>query len=277
MSIGRINSFVQKHFQDRIIFKAFYKQRKTITPNRQILMSKYLNPLALFLLLFSFQIAHAFQIEPMEVTLQPVGPKSQSMYKITNPSDKPLAIQVKIATRKQNLDGSELHEEAEDDFLIYPPQMIIKPNSSQKVRIQWLGDTTPESEVPYRFIAEQLPIQLTKKELSGVNMILTVMGTIYIAAPNTKSQIMVDKVEPYNTEKGGQKLALTVSNHGTAHQILRNPKITIQNGDKVLILTDIQTKGLSDMNVLPGSTRRFLIPWPDGLNPNTTISAQLKL
>ena len=240
-------------------------------------MSKHSNPLTLFLLFFYFQTAYAFQIEPMEVTLQPVGPKSQSTYKITNPTNKPLAIQVKITTRKQNLDGSELHEEAEDDFLIYPPQMIIKPSSSQKVRIQWLGDTKLKSEIPYRFIAEQLPIQLTKKEQSGVNMILTVMGTIYIAAPNAKSQIIVDKAAPYNTEKEGQKLALTVSNHGTAHQILRNPEITIQNDNKTFTLTDTQTKGLSDMNVLPGATRRFLIPWPNGLNPDTAISAQLKL
>lgn len=44
--------------------------------------------------------------------------------------------------------------------MVFPEQIVLQPGESQSVRVQWSGDSVPATEVAYRLMAEQLPIDL---------------------------------------------------------------------------------------------------------------------
>src|SRR5688572_9827505 len=61
--------------------------------------------------------------------------------------------------RQVSVDGQEQGSNADDDFLVYPAQILLEPGGRQTVRVTWLGDPAPGQELPYRLLAEQLPIE----------------------------------------------------------------------------------------------------------------------
>ena len=60
------------------------------------------------------------------------------------------------------LDGIETNQDANDDFIVYPPQLIVPPGTQQVIRVTWIGEPEPPIELAYRLIAEQLPINLSQ-------------------------------------------------------------------------------------------------------------------
>lgn len=232
------------------------------------------------ILLFAFLIpnAYAFKVEPMAAVFDPIGPGAQKTYSVTNVKNQAIAVQLRVATRKQNLDGTEVHDDeaAEEDFLIYPSQMVLAPQAIQKVRIQWLGDSSPSKEIPYRFIVEEVPVQLEEESGDGaqVKMIMTVMGTIYIRPDGAQSDVHVDSVEPYMSDKG-KMLAMTVTNKGTAHELFHDLVVSLTANGDTWVLKEEQVQGANGMNVLPDTTRRLLMPWPEGVGDKKALSASI--
>jgi fimbrial chaperone protein len=215
-------------------------------------------------------------VEPISQTFNLAQRNTQNVFKIINSANKPTAVQVRITTRKQNLDGSEQRQDADDQFLIYPPQLIIPPQVTQKVKVQWLGELDLKQEQAYRLIVEQVPVKLSKEEKTGVKLILTIEGTIYVVnSDNWHSDIQVEKVQAEKT-KEGNKLALTLSNRGKAHSILHKLEVIVTQNGKSLTLRDEQVKGVEGMNVLSGATRKFLLPWPKELQTSGKIEAKIK-
>lgn len=230
--------------------------------------------LTVAILLLVTSVGYAFQVEPISADFSTRGRGTQKIFRIVNSANAPVAVQLRITTRQQKMDGTEIREPADDKFLIYPPQMIIRPRSTQKVRVQWIGEVNLSQELPYRLIVEQVPIKLSKEEKTGIKMILTVVGTIYVVPRGVYSQVVVDNVRSHSTKKG-QKLALTVSNQGTSHTILEDLTVTVRSGWQRMTLAGDQVKGANGMNVLAGATRRLLLPWPAGLRANHNMSATL--
>ena len=80
----------------------------------------------------------ALQLNPLSVIVKPTGGGSRQTFKVTNESNKPIAVQFSVTTRQQ-INNKEVRRPADRDFMIYPPQTIIPPRTTQKVRIEWLG------------------------------------------------------------------------------------------------------------------------------------------
>lgn len=208
--------------------------------------------------LFSMQ-AHALQMNPLSVVLKPSGGGAKQSFKVTNESNQPIAVQFSITTRQQ-LNNKEIRHPADKDFMIYPPQTIIPARSTQKVRVEWLGAGKLSREQAYRLIAEQVYVSLDDKEDTGVKMLMTLVGALYVQPSNTKSNLKVKAVQAQ-----GNKLAVTVANSGSRHQLMRYATLILKNGGKVISLKGKQQlAGLEGNNVLAGATKRFFIPLPKG-------------
>ncbi len=208
--------------------------------------------------LFSLQ-ASALQMNPLSVVLKPSGGGAKQSFKVTNESNQPIAVQFSITTRQQ-LNNKEIRHPADKDFMIYPPQAIIPARSTQKVRVEWLGAGNLSREQAYRLIAEQVYVSLDDKEDTGVKMLMTLVGALYVQPSNTRSNLQVKTVQDH-----GNKLAITVSNSGSRHQLMRYATLTLRSGGKVISLKGKQQlAGLEGNNVLAGATKRFFIPKPKG-------------
>ena len=208
--------------------------------------------------LFSMQ-ANALQLNPLSVVLKPSGGGAKQTFKVTNETNSPVAVQFSITTRQQ-LNNKEIRHPADKDFMIYPPQTIIPARSTQKVRVEWLGAGNIPREQAYRLIAEQVYVSLDDKEKTGVKMLMTLIGALYVQPSNTRSNLQVKSLQAH-----GNRLAVTVANSGNRHQLMRFATLTLKNGSKVITLKGAkQLAGLDGNNVLGGATKRFFIPLPRG-------------
>ena len=88
----------------------------------------------LYYLLFFFSLnVFAFQVEPFVQVMEPIGQKSNAVFKITNTSEESLPIETELL--KSILNDNDVEQTTiSDDFFIMPPQALIKPNSSQIFR-----------------------------------------------------------------------------------------------------------------------------------------------
>lgn len=204
------------------------------------------------------QQASALQMNPLSVIVKPSGGGTKQSFKVTNESNKPIAVQFSVTTRQQ-INNKEVRRPADKDFMIYPPQTIIPARSTQKVRIEWLGGGNVPREKAYRLIAEQVFVSLDKEKTTGINMLMTLVGALYVQPNGTKSNVQVKSVQRH-----GNKLAVTLANSGTRHQLMKYATLTLRNGGKVITVKGNNLLGLEGNNVLAGATKRFFIPLPKG-------------
>lgn len=210
---------------------------------------------AIFLFLFTVN-ANALQMTPLSLVLKPSGGGSKQSVRVANESNKPIAVQFSVTTRQQ-VNNKEIRKPADKDFMIYPPQTIIPAKSTQKVRVEYLGPGKIPREQAYRLIAEQVYVSLDDKKQTGVNMLMTLIGALYVQPNGTKENLKVTTIKRH-----GNKLSVTVANSGNRHRLMRYATLTLRNGNQVISLKGKQLLGLEGNNVLGGATKQFFIPLP---------------
>jgi fimbrial chaperone protein len=213
----------------------------------------------------------AFELKPLYANLKPNGPAAEQVFRITNNHNNPIAVQFKMTTRQQHANGTETKTPADDLFMVYPPQAVIPVNGTQKVRVQWLGTPNPNKELAYRLVAEQVPVTLNKDKKSGVQMVMTVVGSVYIVPDGVAPALQVSQLH-----RRGNQLAFTVSNNGTQHAMLNNLQIQLSNGAQNLQLNGTQVTGANGKNVLAGSSRQLNIPYPQGVSIDASWQVNLQ-
>ncbi len=217
--------------------------------------------------------AQAFKLIPIKVDFSPTGKNATQVFKLENDSDTAIAVQVSALSREMDINGKESYQNADKDFIIFPPQMVISPHKTQTVRVQWAGNVAPSQELSYRLVAEQLPIALSREASNGahVNILMRYLGAIYIVPENAKHNIVVNRIEKEQTSNGNTNLLLTVENQGNSHAILGDLSIEVPTGRNIkgvsekIKLPPSNLEGMNGENILAGHKRRFSIPWPNQL------------
>lgn len=208
--------------------------------------------------------ASAYRVVPLTIELAPSGRNAQGSFRVINDGDQAIAIQVSIAKRTIAEDGTDGTSPTGDEFVVFPPQMVLRPGQSQAVRVQWKGEANPASELPYRIVTEQLPINLQRERTGGaqVALLLRYEGTLYIVPEGAKAAIGVQEARAETGPDGQRRLSVLVANTGSKHAILGNLKVTVQGGGQTVVLEGEQATGMAGANVLAGARRRFTIPLP---------------
>lgn len=235
--------------------------------------------LSLLLSMSSVSAALAFELKPISRDFSPVGDGATQSYEVVNSSDEQVAVEISMKKRQIDLDGAESYEDANDDFLVYPAQILLEPNSSQTVRVTWLGDPQPASELAYRMVADQLPVQFGNVETNTTNAVgqITVMmhyvGSVYIHPTDSKPDVVLEEVTPQvNSETGASEIALTFHNQGLARTHFNHMTLQLTAAGATVNLTAEQLDEISSQIILAGSRRRFVIPRPENL-PTGNVSA----
>ena len=225
----------------------------------------YLLLSALFFL--NLPAARAFKLVPIKMDFEPAGRGANQAFRLENDSSNSVPVQISMLTRQVALDGTETNAPAEDDFLVYPPQILLKPRQVQTVRVKWLGNPKPEKELAYRILAEQLPVNLDKENQSGaqINLLVRYLGSVYIVPKGAKADVVLASAAPQTDAEGKRQIELIFYNQGKAHSILSDLRLTIQTGGKTVELGSESLPKVAGENILAGQKRRFLLPWPEGL------------
>lgn len=210
--------------------------------------------------------AFAFKLEPMSTSIDLSSNELHTNFSIENDTANPLPIQITLYQRAMNEDGSDILSPV-TDLKAFPDQLIIPPEQKRSIRVMWSGDKSKlNSELSYRFIAEQLPVNLEKKNnTTGIKMLLKYVAALYVTPKEAESKINCQLKEN----------AILCINKGNKHKILNFKKITILNSKNSYSLNTEELKKLSGENVLTNSQRTLKL---DFIKDNNLFknSAQVK-
>lgn len=204
--------------------------------------------------------AAAFQLQPMSASIDPQSGTSTTTFDVLNTTDAPIAVQMRVTTRRIEPDGTELNEDASDQLQLFPSQVILRPEQTQTVRVRWLGDGVPDEELPFRVVAEQLPVNLGRDqdEASGVRMMLRYRATLYVRPEGAAPDVSVTDLSV-----GESEISMTVENRGTAHALLADGLLVLRTGSEETEIPAEEVEALATVNVLPGGVRRVRVPRAD--------------
>lgn len=226
----------------------------------------------LFIILSGISPALAFKLEPISRVFEPAGAGATQSYQVINDSAEQIAVELSMAERKISLEGQETTESADDDFLVYPSQIVLPPQGVQSVRVTWLGNPNPEKELAYRIIAEQLPINLNNPEESqaettsgAVKVMFRYIGSVYIRPKNAESKVVLNGITHEKGTDGNDRLVITFDNQGTRRAVLSELNLNLTSQGSQLTLKPEQLEGVNNGVILAGNQRRFSMPWPQQL------------
>lgn len=222
--------------------------------------------LLITLSIVSSTTSYAYKLIPLSVVMKPSGSGAHQTFRIDNTDAEPIAVELNIYQRKMDNDGSDILSEAEDDFVIYPSQMVVMPGETQSIRVQWIGEPKPKEELAYRLIVEQLPVSFNPIENDGgqLKLLIKFIASIYITPNNVKPDVSIETVS-YRKNADNDSLVVSIKNTGTAHTLLREPVITVSTGNISVKLEAAELKSITNQNILAGHTREFSVAWPNVL------------
>jgi fimbrial chaperone protein len=227
------------------------------------------------LLLFSSSILLlGFRLEPISQDFAPSGAKSSRTFRIDNPGETMIAVQVSVATREVDLDGREVNRDASGHFLVYPSRLIVKPRSIKTVRVKYIGPPDPPRELAYRIIAEEVPVNVPggeKTQGGGIRLVFKYIGNIYIVPRAVKEDVILESARVEAVGSGARELVLIFHNRGTRHTLLGDLALRLSQQHPVYPVVGARAeldagmlKGVTGENILAGQKRRFRLPAPQG-------------
>ena len=254
-------------------------------------------------LLFSLAPIHAFRLVPISQDFAPSGKRASQLFRIENPDEKRIAVQISVATREMDMDGNETNVDASDSFIVYPSQLLVDPGETGTVRVKWTGDPNPASELAYRIIAEEIPLgdpEPGEEQGAGIRIVFRYVGNIYVLPRGAEPNVVLVSASAESAPDGSRRLVLVFHNQGTSHTILRNlslrftrrteaaagapaagdpaagdptavappggdPPADPPEGTTVLVLDAERLAGMAGENILAGSRRKFKLPFPSEL------------
>jgi fimbrial chaperone protein len=238
--------------------------------------------LALVVLFVSLSSIHAYQFSPLEQVFQPTGAESTKTYTIVNDSNDSIAISISALIRDQDAQGAELNTPADAYFSIVPNKLVVPPQSSWVVRVQYRGPKTVTNELSFRLKAEQIPYSQGKSSTDKgmFNFLYIYTTSLYVQPSKVVENVAIRSVAPTAAEDGSPTMAVTLVNMGTVHQLLVSGILEVKDskGNTVVLQGAEALPSLDGMNLLAKKTVTKQIPWPAELSrsPGVTYQATIK-
>lgn len=216
--------------------------------------------------------AAALTFTPIEMEFSPSGRGATQTFRLVNNDAEPAAVEITVKSRAMARNGEDILGDAEDQFSIFPTQVVLQPGQAQSVRAQYIGDAAIEHEKAFRLIAEQLPVDVGQAPQTGGRMRLLVkyVASLYVLPRNAKPALNVTEASLVRDPDGQRWLELTVHNSGGSRKILKNASLQIGE----LSLSGAALKGMEGENLLARTTRVFRVPAPAQLD---AIQAPVRL
>jgi fimbrial chaperone protein len=219
-------------------------------------------------------IAHAsFDFQPIIANLSPSGAAATTSFTVNNYDDHKIPVQITIVPREPDVDGKEVYKESDkidELFRIFPDQVVMNPKETRTIRVTYIGSPSIKVEQSFRIIAEELPVDVDDpnkkytKAVARITIATKYIGSLYVTPSGTKPDVTVDAKR---SETASKNMILTVTNKGTAHQVIRKPTLKFKPlaGGKEIEVAGSDIKSMANQNILSGRVRQFSLVWPKDL------------
>ncbi len=219
--------------------------------------------LNLFVFFFGVS-AGAFEFTPSVMSYNPSGRNATQKYTVHNTMATSTAVEIKATTREVDIDGKEVLKPTKD-FTIYPKLFKMKPGETRVIKVTYTGEKQPQVEKSYRIVAEQLSVDLKKREAAkknetnmAINFLYKYETSAYVTPENAEPKVAVETFKVSDSS-----LEVTFKNTGTAHQIFQNWQMIVETDKESVVIDKKNAPSLADFNLLAGNKVRVKIPWAD--------------
>jgi P pilus assembly chaperone PapD len=216
---------------------------------------------AILLVVFTVSTAMAMSVSPLSLDMTTSGKNSHGQLTVINNGAKPLPVEIVVSKLDLGKKGEMITKPGgSEEFLIFPPQAIVKPGGTQVFRLQWVGDPTIPTARSYVFSVNQVPVKMPKGK-SGVQVVFNFATVVNVAPLNGSADIVLIGTGVGKDDKGKRHPALTVKNPGNLHAKFTDATVRVSAGSWSKTFTPQKLKAAMGMGLLqPGKTRRFLLP-----------------
>ncbi len=232
---------------------------------RNIRFSRVLSPavvLQIGLLVAAIAMpAAAMTVQPIQVEMTSTGSQGRAQVTVNNDGTEPLPIEIKIEKLTLGENGERKLTKAPDNFLIFPPQVLIKPGSAQVFRVQWVGEPMLAESESYMMSVNQIPVKLPAGK-SAVQIVMSFGVVINVAPPQGLPALKLVGTGVETDKKTGKRHpTITVENPTKIHALLPQSTLAVSGGgwSHSFSQTELREKvgiGL----VQPGKRRKFILP-----------------
>ena len=157
----------------------------------------------------------AARISPMVVDVEPFGRESIARVELTNPGAGEFPVEVQMFRGVISEDGQLELFPADDDFLVFPAQIVVPANSQQAFRVQYVGDPELAKSEVYYMQVRQVPVEVSPGQ-SQVQVVVNFNVLVNVIPDGSAPEPVVDKVAAVmNGEQPGIQVRL--ANRGTRY------------------------------------------------------------
>ena len=126
--------------------------------------------------------SRAMSVSPMHIEMTSVGKSGRSQFTVTNSGATPMPVETAIKRLEIDENGASHETIANDDFLIFPAQVMIAPGASQVFRVQWVGEPNLAKSQSYLVAVNQIPLKQARSQ-STVQVVMAFGVVIDVAPP----------------------------------------------------------------------------------------------
>jgi len=204
--------------------------------------------------------ASAMSVSPIVLDLTTTGTNSRGQLAVLNDAASSLPVEIVVSRLELSEKGEMITKPAGDEFLVFPPQAMVKPGGTQNFRVQWVGDPNIPTSQSYLFSVNQVPVKIPTGQ-SGVQIVFNFATIINVTPPGGKSEITLVSTSIGKDEKGKMHPEVTVKNSGNIHAKLTDATIRLSSGSWSETLEPDKLRQSMGLGLVQaGKTRRFMLP-----------------
>lgn len=202
--------------------------------------------------------AAAHEVTPMRVELVPQSGSRSALVSVRNTRDNDLPFEVVAQRRMTASDGTETLVPAGDEFIVFPPQGIVKPGSSQSVRFEYVGEQSLAESRSYLLDVREVPV--TPPGFSGILTVYNFGVAVYIKPPGAFTDLEVTAVG-----REGDVINFDIRNRGNDFAVLSRRDLEFRFEDKTVRMGGADFAGRTSNPVIPPNAIRQFQMRADGL------------
>ena len=204
--------------------------------------------------------ASAMGITPVQIEMTSIGQTSRSQVSVTNDSDNPLPVEASIERLTLDEDGNRKTSKAGSEFLVFPPQAVIPPRTTQVFRVQWVGEPMLAKSESFVLTMRQLPLKLPGTK-SAVQVVMAFGVVVDVAAQQGTPSLKLVGTGVATGKDGKRHPTITVENSSNTHALLPQSKIALSSGQWSQSLDEGTLRQKVGIGLVqPGKRRKFVLP-----------------
>jgi fimbrial chaperone protein len=206
--------------------------------------------------------AMAHEVTPMRAELVPAAGVRSALVTVRNTRETDLPFEVVVQRRTTAPDGTETLTPAAEDFIVFPPQGLVKPGASQAVRFEYVGEQSLTESRSYLLDVREVPV--TPPGFSGILTVYNFGVAVYV-----KPRAAFVDLEISDVSRDGDSIRFSVKNRGNDFAVLSRGTVALRLGDQMVQIAGPEFGSRTNNPVVPPNSVRQFDMRADGLPAGT--------